>query len=402
VLLSDDFLASHCFSAVPPRDGRVGLRFRPLVERRVPDVLGTLWLDEETGALLSAEFSYTADPLGGNPAQLGGSLRFEQLPSGHWITREWQLRTPRMSRPNAAGGRFRPGRMIGFTEAAGALLSAGDPRAGVTTAAPAAEEAAEEGVAAPPPAEQAAPVARTDPDSVLLVVTLRRDPTDEPMAGAAVLLRRAGQESELASAVSDAAGRAPFRVAVHDRYEVSVRPGLGGGTLTSAPFPVAAAPKLVRIAVPTTDYRLPGLLVESSAEPVHIAAGFNERKRLGFGHQIDRAEIEARNSHNLLDLLHTLPGLVLDQVRKVDGPDEWVIETSRVTTGDCTVQVYVNGARMSGLAEDPGFLSDLLRTLAADIEAVEVYRGPAETPEIYGGSTARCGVVAIWHRRGGD
>jgi len=165
---------------------------------------------------------------------------------------------------------------------------------------------------------------------------------------------------------------------------------------------VATAPKLVNIAVPTAAYRIPGLVVEASAEPVHIAFGFNERKRLGFGHQIDRAEIEDRDVPYPRDLLHTVPGIILKSTRSVDGGFTWMIESARAAnTGDCRVQVYANGVRMSSSsATDSGILDDLLRVPAGDIEAVEVYRGPAETPEIYGGSTARCGVVAIWHRRG--
>lgn len=398
VLLSDDFLATHCFSARPPEGGRVGLSFRPVQERDVPDVLGTLWLDAATGALLSTEFSYTSDPLGGNPAQLGGFLRFEQLPSGHWITAEWLLRTPRMTGSNAVGGRFRDGRMIGFVEAKGVLLSAEDPRTAVAHSgvAPASEVEALE-----PDTAVATPAPAAVPDAVLLVVSLRHDPTGEPMQAAAVQLLRAGTENELASAISDSTGQVTFRVPPHASYEVAIRPGLDAPAIKSRPFPVATAPKLVRIAVPALDYRLADIVVEATAEPVNIAAGFNERRRLGFGHQIDRAEIERRSAHDLLNILRTVPGVRLNSVRTADGGREWVLETGRANAGDCRMQVYINGARMSSLAGDPGLLDDLLRTYAADIEAVEVYRGPAETPEVFGGSTARCGVVAIWYRRGG-
>jgi hypothetical protein len=36
----------------------------------------------------------------------------------------------------------------------------------------------------------------------------------------------------------------------------------------------------------------------------------------------------------------------------------------------------------------------------ANITAVEIYRGPAETPGEFLDSDAQCGVVLVWTRRG--
>jgi hypothetical protein len=43
---------------------------------------------------------------------------------------------------------------------------------------------------------------------------------------------------------------------------------------------------------------------------------------------------------------------------------------------------------------------DLFAISPAEIEAIEIYRGAAEVPAEFSGSTAECGVVAVWLRTG--
>jgi hypothetical protein len=45
-------------------------------------------------------------------------------------------------------------------------------------------------------------------------------------------------------------------------------------------------------------------------------------------------------------------------------------------------------------------VEDLFALRPYDIEAIEVYRGAAEVPAELSGSTAECGVVAVWLRTG--
>lgn len=103
VLLSDQFLDSHCFRYRTGKDGlSAGLAFEPIREEsdRV-DVEGVLWLDRESALLRTLEFSYTGVDA---PAHLGtgpgpyGEVVFDQLPGGGWIIREWWIRTPTGSR----------------------------------------------------------------------------------------------------------------------------------------------------------------------------------------------------------------------------------------------------------------------------------------------------------------
>lgn len=103
VLLSDQFLDSHCFRyRTGDDDIVVGLAFEPVrqVDDRV-DVDGVLWLNRETSQLRTLEFSYTGIE---RPTHLGtgpgpyGQMEFDQLPDGGWIVRDWWIRTPTGSR----------------------------------------------------------------------------------------------------------------------------------------------------------------------------------------------------------------------------------------------------------------------------------------------------------------
>jgi len=126
-LASAEFRASHCFSVRRhPSEPWMGLGFQPLPGREVPDVEGTLWLDEDSNPR-RIEFAFTRlrealdehevpllrahirERVGQVPTMAGfrlvlggismegdwgGQLDFEQLSQGLWITRRWELRVP--------------------------------------------------------------------------------------------------------------------------------------------------------------------------------------------------------------------------------------------------------------------------------------------------------------------
>jgi hypothetical protein len=97
VLLSDVFLADHCFG-VERRDSSgtrlVGLSFQPVPGRKIPDVRGVLWLDDRSAELKSLDYAFTELPGPRSRVSFGGRVEFMRLPSGSWVVRHWYIRMP--------------------------------------------------------------------------------------------------------------------------------------------------------------------------------------------------------------------------------------------------------------------------------------------------------------------
>ena len=125
LLLSDAFVADHCFSLRAPVSAGpvVGLAFSPLPSRNVSEVTGVLWVNSRTGELLWLEYSYVGPLAGGDGELAGGRLDFSVLPNGQWLIEKWHIRIPRRAVTRAG----RVGRMdiasrdtvIGYREEGG-------------------------------------------------------------------------------------------------------------------------------------------------------------------------------------------------------------------------------------------------------------------------------------------
>ena len=127
VLLSNEFAATHCFRIVRDslkRAGQVGVAFRPVPGRRVSDIEGVMWLNEETAQLQDVRFTFV------NTGVLtrwesGGFTRFDRLPSGAVIVDEWQLRMPTVA-PVRTGLE-----LVGYAEKGGVALNSSSKVRGV-------------------------------------------------------------------------------------------------------------------------------------------------------------------------------------------------------------------------------------------------------------------------------
>ena len=116
--------------------------------------------------------------------------------------------------------------------------------------------------------------------------------------------------------------------------------------------------------------------------------GFHERRSAGFGRFVTRDDIERREVFDTKELLRGMPGvrLVGDRVQMA----------SSSSTPRCLVQYFVDAIHIAGAP------FDFLRQFRPrDIEGIEVYRGPAETPPDFSRGGAQCGVIAIWTRTPG-
>ena len=128
-LLSEDFIATHCFTGIRgagPQNGLLGLEFKPAKLGNKPDLSGVLWLDPTTYSLRHFIFDYVNMPVSLRAARANGRVDYEQLAGGEWIVARWQLRIPRGGSSAASGARAN----TGYHEIGGVARSAGSPLAG--------------------------------------------------------------------------------------------------------------------------------------------------------------------------------------------------------------------------------------------------------------------------------
>ncbi len=130
-------------------------------------------------------------------------------------------------------------------------------------------------------------------------------------------------------------------------------------------------------------------------------ADFWNRRMIGVGAFITHADIDRRKPTRPSDLLRTVNGVRVDTD---NGDGRPVIRMGRIALGtrtlrnvqslaaDCRVTYYVDGHYVP-----PGtFHIDDMPTMA--LEAVEIFRGPAETPPAFRQRDTACGVISVWTR----
>jgi hypothetical protein len=117
-------------------------------------------------------------------------------------------------------------------------------------------------------------------------------------------------------------------------------------------------------------------------------ARFEEHKRHGMGYYITPSMVADRHARHSSDLLRMVPGLEV-------GPFNLGHADVRVVraTLNCNPPIYVDGLLSPNLRIDD--------VDPADVMAVEVYRGPSETPAEYERGRNNCGAIVVWTQQGG-
>jgi hypothetical protein len=149
---------------------------------------------------------------------------------------------------------------------------------------------------------------------------------------------------------------------------------------------------------------------------------FEDHRRLGLGHFITRAELARVEQQKLADVLRQTPGAGFFGGRfqayiyskrappamcsSKARPDcfashgYYVPDASETAQGAqiaCYSQIYLDGALMNAGNPTPPF--DINSILPHQIEAIEWYSGPSQTPARYAGLGSVCGVLVIHTRR---
>lgn len=95
-ILSDSFLARHCFTLrKDAASGElVGLAFEPLPDQDTTDISGVIWVHQGSSRLDRVEFRYTGLKLDVGTEYAGGVVRYVELQDGRWIVSDWHIRAP--------------------------------------------------------------------------------------------------------------------------------------------------------------------------------------------------------------------------------------------------------------------------------------------------------------------
>ncbi|HET7621451.1 MAG TPA: carboxypeptidase regulatory-like domain-containing protein [Gemmatimonadaceae bacterium] len=180
--------------------------------------------------------------------------------------------------------------------------------------------------------------------------------------------------------------------------------GLPGGTQSIEVRQIGYAPRRYAVDLsPDKISKIDAVLEERAVvlEAVEVAAkkgsgipGFDRRKKSGFGTYITRDDIEKRGAIRTTDLFRTIPGVQVQW-----NGSGYTVQMSRSSAGYCPVQYYIDGSPFLSTGGDD--MDQIVQP--QDIQAIEVYKGPTETPaEFQGGGSAACGTIVIWTRRGGQ
>ena len=98
VLLSEQFVATHCFRLSPSGSNDsslIGIEFEPTSSRRAArDITGTVWVERSSAELKFVEFAYANLPATAVELEGGGTVEFTRLGEGSWIVSSWQAQLP--------------------------------------------------------------------------------------------------------------------------------------------------------------------------------------------------------------------------------------------------------------------------------------------------------------------
>jgi len=215
-----------------------------------------------------------------------------------------------------------------------------------------------------------------------------------PLDGAHVTVLD-GRGAMVADAVTGAAGSFMFRLPGFGAYQVRAKRIGYASRITE---PIAADSTFaysIQVGLPANPVPLDTLTVVAEKVTVEkqvpwlADAGFYRRRRMGFGHFLDREEIEKKHPLVVTDLLEGMPGVEVHCSSALSCGV--TMAGSQMFIGKpCAPTVVVDGIVVSG---------GMSTVQVFDLEAIEVYPSPAGVPVQYSGYLSPCGAILLWSRR---
>jgi hypothetical protein len=119
------------------------------------------------------------------------------------------------------------------------------------------------------------------------------------------------------------------------------------------------------------------------------ANGFDRRRRMGFGHFVDRETIERRPAIYTTDFLRMMPSVYVQP-----GSFGQAVFMRSTMGGYCRPELYIDGMRF------PPDFGDIDQLTSPDqLAGIEVYTRALQAPAEYSSFQSGCGSVVIWTRK---
>ncbi len=196
-----------------------------------------------------------------------------------------------------------------------------------------------------------------------------------------------------ASTRTDSAGKFLVRAPKIGRYNIRVRKvGFMGGETGIMEL---ALPEEYEITIrtPRVTPVLTGVKVTGQyTRGFEWLQGYEDRRRAGIGQFITQDQINNKNSQTVGELLRGYIGVGVEP-----GPNGWYLITSTrggrsLENSACLMDIFMDGIPMDQEAIQ-------MSTRPVDLEAIEIYSGPATVPaQFKKQTTGSCGVVLMWTR----
>ena len=214
---------------------------------------------------------------------------------------------------------------------------------------------------------------------------LVRDSLGHAIAGAEVRAR-----GNVVVAFSDDSGR--FHVAQMPVGARGVFVRRLGFAPARVPFTSSVGPvDSVRVTLRAIVQELPEITVQEQHDSLSrkVLAEFWARRARGFGKFMTRDEIQQKGAQRFVDVVRSVSGV---QIMSRQGRQEIRFRGAGVGSmfRDCPPQYWLDGIPLQqGSAEE--FSPD-------NVEAIELYPGPATTPPQFNTRSQTCGTVVVWSR----
>ncbi len=378
VLLSDGFTRMHCVSTSPAvrhdsTGTQIALTFIPRDRTTRADIRGSVWIDSATSELRAIDFQYVRVQQAERSDSLGGSVAFTRSASGGWIVSSWQLRILRFTT------RLRPpGRLVrardGFLEVGGAASM-------IDAATAAADSLAHLQLAA---AEVLPHPMRTG-----RILGVFDDATGQPVVGAEVV-----ELATMTKGVTSDAGMVSLAWLSSGANALQVRKvGYRTRFLTLSPADTAS----LTVVLASNAQTLPKVVTTGESITARRMAEFEERRHIGIGHFLTRADLAKFEGQLTENAVRTMPGVHISHGGTYRDAFVGALRGGVTANGSCKAAVVVDGIVVyRGPPQAPVSIDSYN---PEDIEGIEFYAGDATIPMKFGVTTSTCGLVVIWTRQ---